>query len=175
VALGGSAPRRYAEAIFDIATAERSVDAFRSTFDQLAKLDPAAVRMLGDPSVPLERRLRAADVATAGQPAPVRGLLALLVRRHRVALLPAIADAYGELVDERAGVAKARITTAIELDKAQRRGLVRRLEQATGKTIRATFGVDPELIGGARVQVGDHLVDASLRARLAALREQLAG
>lgn len=175
MALGGSAPRRYAEAMIDIASGERAVDAFRASLDQLAKLDPRALRMLRDPGVPLEHRLRAVEAATANQPAAVRSLLALLVRRDRVALLPAIASAYGELVDELSGIAKARITTAVELDQPQRQGLVRRLEQATGKTITATFAVDPALIGGARVQVGDHLVDASLRARLAALREQLAG
>lgn len=175
MALGGSAARRYAEAMIDIASGERAVDAFRASLDQLGKLDPSAVRMLRDPGVPLEHRLQAVEAATAGQPAAVRSLLALLVRRDRVALVPAIAGAYGELVDERAGIAKARITTAVELDQPQRQGLVRRLEQATGKTIKATFAVDPALIGGARLQVGDHLVDGSLRARLAALREQLAG
>lgn len=182
MALGGSAARRYAEAMLDIAVAgvppgetKGAIDAFRGAFDQLAKLDPAAFRMLRDPSMPLERRLQAAEAATAGQPAAVRSLVALLLRRNRVALLPAIAEVYGELVDERAGIAKARVTTAVELDQRDRQALVRRLEQATGKTIKATFGVDADLIGGARIQVGDHLVDASLRARLAALREQLGG
>lgn len=174
MALGGSAARRYAEAMLDIAAAEGAVDAFRGAFDQLAKLDPSALGMLRDLSLPLERRLRAAEAATAGRPAAVRSLVALLLRRDRVALLPAIAETYGELMDERSGIAKARVTTAVALDRQQRESFVRRLEEATGKTIKATFGVDPDLIGGARVQVGDHLVDASLRARLAALREQLA-
>jgi len=89
-------------------------------------------------------------------------------------LVGAIARVYADLVDEREGIAKARITTAIELNELERDGLVHRLERASGKKLRATFGVDDALIGGAKVQVGDHLVDASLAAELRALGRQLA-
>ncbi len=175
MALGGSGPRRYAEAMLDIATADGAVPAYRMTLEQLGGLDPSALRMLGDPGVPLERRLQAADAATRGQPGPVRGLVALLVRRDRMALIGRIAAAFTELVEERAGIARARVTTAVELDQPARDALVSRLERATGKTIQATFAVDRDLLGGARIQVGDHLVDASLRARLHSLLQQLAG
>ncbi|MBI2323436.1 MAG: ATP synthase F1 subunit delta [Chloroflexi bacterium] len=174
MALGGSGPRRYAEAVLDIATAEGAVPAYHAALEQLGGLAPSTVRMLGDPGVPLERRLQAADAATKGQPDPVRGLVALLVRRHRMALIGRITDAFTQLVEQRAGIARARVTTAVELDGAARDALVSRLSHATGKTIRATFAVDPDLLGGARLQVGDHLVDASLRARLHSLLQQLA-
>jgi F-type H+-transporting ATPase subunit delta len=175
VALGGSAPRRYAEAMLDIATAENAVPAYRAALEQLGGLDPSALRMLGDPGVPLERRLRAADAATEGQPGAVRGLIALLVRRHRMGLIGKIAAELARLIEEREGIARARVTTAVELDRAARDALVSRLGRATGKEIQATFTVDPALLGGARIQVGDHLVDASLRARLRSLQQQLAG
>lgn len=172
MALGGSAARRYAQAMIEIAGPE--VDAYRAAFEQLRGLDPGALRMLRDPGVPLERRVRAAQTATAGGPAAIRALLVLLVRKDRVALLPQVAAAYGDLMDERAGIARTRVVTAVELDAAARRRLVRRLERSTGKTIKATFYVDPDLIGGARIQMGDHLVDASLRAQLHSLQGQLA-
>lgn len=157
-----------------IATAEGDVPAHRHALEQLGGLDPSALRMLGDPGVPLERRLRAAEAATQGQPGPVRALVALLVRRDRIALLGRIATTFAELVDERAGIARAHVTTAVELDAAAREALVSRLGSATGKTIQATFAVDPDLLGGARIQVADHLVDGSLRARLHSLHQQLA-
>ena len=88
--------------------------------------------------------------------------------------MPQIAFAFGDLVDQREGIAKARITTAVALDDAARRELVRRLERESGTKLRATFAVDPMLIAGAKIQVGDHLVDSSVRAKLVALGRQLA-
>ena len=176
MALSGSAARRYAEAIFDLAAADTAVDAYRASLDALAAaITPQVLRALRDPSVPVKRRLAAVDAATAGQPRAIRSLLLLLEQRDRIALLPAIAREFGDLVDRRAGIVKAKITTAVPLDDARRKTFVERLEKSSGKKINASFTVEPELIGGARVQLGDHLMDSSVRAQLAALRSQLAG
>ena len=176
MALSGSAPRRYAEAIFDLAEADKAIDAYRASLDSLAEaITPQIIRALRDPSVPVKRRLAAVDAATKGQPKAIRSVLLLLEQRDRIALLPAIARAFGELVDRRAGIVKAKITTAVPLDDVQRKAFVTRLEKSSGKQIKASFTVDAGLIGGARVQLGDHLVDSSVRAQLAALRSQLAG
>ena len=176
MALSGSAARRYAEALFDLAAADAAVDAYRSSLDALAAaITPQVLRALRDPSVPVKRRLAAVDAATKGQPRAIRSALLLLEQRDRIALLPAIAREFGDLVDRRAGIVKAKITTAVPLADAQRKTFVERLEKSSGKKINASFTVDPELIGGARVQLGDHLIDSSVRAQLAALRSQLAG
>jgi F-type H+-transporting ATPase subunit delta len=174
VALTGSAARRYAEALMDIATEEKALEEFRSSLDAIAaSFSDDFLRVLADPSSPLERRLRSAEAATKGQPQAVGSLVSMLVQRGRLGLIGAIAAAYGDLADERAGIAKARITTAVPLPESQRTAFVGRLEKTTGKSIKAEFDVEPGLIGGATVQVGDHLIDASLRAKLDALREQL--
>ena len=175
MALSGSAARRYAEAMLDIAAGEGAVPAYRASLDKLAEAFAGGTgRALRDPSIPMRKRVDAALAAAAGEPTPIAGLLQLLVRKDRLGLLPAIARAFGDLVDRREGIAKARITTAVELDPKQRRDMVARLEKASGKRIKATFGVDASLIGGARVQVGDHLIDGSIRAQLDSLRSQLA-
>ncbi|HEX4745546.1 MAG TPA: ATP synthase F1 subunit delta [Gaiellaceae bacterium] len=175
MALSGSAARRYAEAMYDLAGEAGAVAAYRSSLDNLAQAFAGGpLRTLRDPSIPMQKRVDAAMAAAAGEPRPIAGLLQLLVRKDRVGLLPAIARAFSDLVDRRAGIAKAVITTAVELDEAQRRDMVERLEKASGKQIKATFGVDASLIGGARVQVGDHLIDGSIRAQLETLRTQLA-
>lgn len=172
---GGSAPRRYAEAMLDLALEASAVAEFRASLDRLATaFGGASVRVLRDPGIPMARRRAAAAAATAAEPADVRSLVRLLVERDRIALLPAIALAYGALVDRREGIAPARVTTALELSQAQRDEYVRQLERASGRRIRATFAVDPALLGGATVQVGDRLVDASLAGQLAALGAQLA-
>lgn len=174
MAQSGSAARRYAEAVHDLALKENAVDAYRASLDSVAAaFAPQTLRALRDPSVPMQQRLAAIEAATADQPKTIRSLLAILARRDRLPLLAAIARAFGDLVDKRAGIAKAKITTAIELDQEQQHAFVERLERASGTKIRATFAVDERLIGGAKVQVGDHLLDTSVRARLDALRTQL--
>ena len=174
MALSGSGARRYAEAIFDLAAADTAVDAYRASLDALAAaITPQVVRALRDPSVPVKRRLAAVDAATKGQPRAIRSVLLLLEQRDRIGLLPAIAREFGDLVDRRAGIVKAKITTAVPLDAAQRTAFVQRLEKSSGKKLNTSFTVDAELIGGARVQLGDHLVDSSVRAQLHALLTQL--
>ena len=176
MALGGSGPRRYAQALFDMAAEERAVPAYRDSLDQLARAFTAdVIHVLLDPRVPFERRRAALESAAKGEPAAIRAVLELLLDRNRVGIVPAIASAFGDLADRREGIVKAKITTPVDLSEAQRAGFTSRLEQASGKKIRATFLVDPSLIGGAMVQVGDRLIDGSLVTQLQQLAQQLAG
>jgi len=175
MALTGSSARRYAEALYQIATGENAVDDFAASFERLRQaLGGEILRALRNPGVPLRTRRAAIDAATAGEPKAIRSLLALLLERERIALFPQIAGAYTDLVERRAGIVKGRITTAKELSAGEREDLVRRLERSSGKKIRATFAVDESLIGGAKVQVGDRLIDSSLKAQLDELRRELA-
>jgi len=175
MALGGSSARRYAEALYQIATSERAVDDFGASLRRLREaLSDDVLRALRNPGVPLRARRAAIDAATADEPKAVRSLLDLLLERERVALFPQIASAYTDLVEQRAGILRGKVTTATELSAADRADLLRRLERSSGKKIRATFAVDPSLIGGAQVQIGDRLIDSSLRAQLDELRRELA-
>jgi F-type H+-transporting ATPase subunit delta len=175
MALGGSAARRYAEALFEVASRENKTGEYRASLERVRDaLGPDVIRWLRDRVVPVDRRRKTLQGAAKGEPAAVRAVLDLLLERDRLVLLPGIAAAFGELADRRDGIVKARITTPVELDAAHRDGVVRRLEQTTGKRIRPTFAVDPALLGGITIQLGDRLIDASVRAQLDALRSQLA-
>ena len=175
MALSGSAARRYAEALLGLAPDERTVVAFRTSLEKLAPVfDRITIANLRDPSVPVKQRVEALTSAVAGEPEAVQSLLVLLLERDRIALVPQIALAFGDLVDRREGIAKARITTAVPLNETAGRELVQRLERTSGLKLRATFAVDPALIGGAKVQIGDHLIDSSVHAKLTALGRQLA-
>jgi len=175
MALSGSSARRYAEALYQIATSEKAVDEFGSSLQRLQQaLGGDTLRALRNPGIPLRARRAAIDAATAEEPKAIRSLLGLLLERERVALFPQIATAYVDLVERRAGIVKGRITTATPLSANDREGFVRRLERSSGKKIRATFALDESLIGGAMVQVGDRLIDSSLRAQLDELRRELA-
>ena len=173
--VSGSAARRYAEAILELAPDEPSVAALRTSLERIASaLDRSAIAALRDPAIPLATREKALGEAVKDEPVLIRSVLSLLIEHGRIALVPAIAREFGQIVDAREGVAKARVTTAVELNDRDRDALVRRLERASGRKVRASFAVDPALIGGAKVQLGDHLVDASLEAQLRALARQLA-
>ena len=175
MALSGSAARRYAEALLALSPNERAVAELRSSLEKLAPVfDRITVAGLRDPSVPMKQRVDALTAALRGEPDVVRSLMVLLLESDRIALVPQIALAFGDLVDRREGIAKARITTAVPLKDAEQRELVSRLERESNRKLRATFAVDPRLIGGAKVQIGDHLIDSSVRAKLVALGRQLA-
>ncbi len=175
MALSGSAARRYAEALLALSPNERAVAELRTSLEKLAPVfDRVTVAGLRDPSVPMKERIEALSSALVGEPAAIRSVMVLLLETDRIALVPQIALAFGDLVDRREGIAKARITTAVPLKDAEQRELVSRLERESKRKLRATFAVDPTLIGGAKVQIGDHLIDSSVRAKLVALGRQLA-
>lgn len=175
MALRGSSAKRYAEALLDLALERRSVDEWRESLDRVAAGFSADVlKILSAPSIGMEPRRRAIELATADEPIAIRALLVQLFEREQVRLLPQIARAFHALLDERAGIEPAVIATAVPLDEAARRELVERLERESGRRLRASFAVDPDLLGGAVVRVGDHQLDGSLRTRLDLLRQRLA-
>jgi len=175
MALSGSSARRYAEALYQIGTSEQTVDELGASLQRLQEaLGGEILRALRNPGIPLRARRAALDAATAAEPKAIRSLLDLLLERERIALFPQIATAYVDLVERRAGIVKGTITTAKEIGANEQEALVRSLERSSGKKIRATFAVDESLIGGAKVQVGDRLIDSSLKAQLAELERELA-
>ena len=175
MALTGSSAKRYAEAVLQLAEESRDVAQWTNALDRITQsLSPQALRLLAAPSFPLEARRTALERVTADESPGIKSLLQTLLERERIALLPAIARAYHDLLDEREGIERAVITTAVPMDEARQRDIVDRLERITGKKLRATFVVEPALQGGVVVRVGDHQVDGSVRTRLALMRQQLA-
>ena len=133
--VSGSAARRYAEAILELAPDEPSVAALRTSLERIASaLDRSAIAALRDPAIPLATREKALGEAVKDEPVLIRSVLSLLIEHGRIALVPAIAREFGEIVDAREGVAKARVTTAVELNDRDRDALVRRLERARRPT-----------------------------------------
>ena len=100
-------------------------------------------------------------------------LFRLLDQRGRLTLIPAIAGDYTRLLDAQRGIVAATVTSATALDKDETAAVRARIEAMTGKTVKLDATVDPALIGGLTVQVGDQMIDASVRGRLERLRDQL--
>ncbi len=99
----------------------------------------------------------------------------MLIEADRVGLLPQIDALFEELKNDAEGVAKARIDSAFPLDDAQLAELKAALEKRFGKKIETTVNVDPALVGGARITVGDTVIDASVQAQLQTMANRLRG
>jgi F-type H+-transporting ATPase subunit delta len=87
--------------------------------------------------------------------------------------LPYIARALAGIKDDALGIVAAEATVAVELDDAGAAGLHQALETLTGRTVRLSVKVDPEVLGGARTQVGSRVYDGTLKTQLQALRRRL--
>jgi F-type H+-transporting ATPase subunit delta len=100
-------------------------------------------------------------------------LVGALVARRRVSLVPAIAGEYGRLLDHQRGVAVAVVTSPVPLGVEETEAIAARVATLTGATISLRTAVDPALIGGVTVRIGDRLIDASVRGRLERLRARI--
>ena len=171
-----SAPRRYADAAFEIALRDNTVEPWRRELDQAAlTLEERGLEaVLANPALALDQRLDAAGQVFGRLSRPVTNLVLLLVRRGRIEQLPRVAAEFRRLDDRRNGLTHATATSAAPLGLEEVRAITARLEELTGGTVALETAVDPDLLGGLVVRFGDRLIDGSVRGRLERLRNQLA-
>jgi F-type H+-transporting ATPase subunit delta len=168
--------RPYAEAAFRIARDANALPAWSQMLRFVGSVvaDPQVAAALDNP------RLTAADKAAlllsiGGErlDAIGRSFVRVLAEADRIALLPQIRELFEALKNDADGVANARIESAFPLSDAQLSELTAALEKRFGKKIEATVNVDPALVGGARISVGDAVIDGTIEAQLAAMATQL--
>ena len=99
--------------------------------------------------------------------------LQTLVKNRRQMMIPAVAEEYSALVDTEVGRVHAHVTVAAEMDEAGQKLIARELSRALGKTVVPHLTVNPAILGGLVVRVGDTVMDGSVRRRLAALRSRM--
>ena len=174
---GTSTARRYAEAAFQIAQRDENTEVWLAELDRLATAvsDEAVVRSLEDPQIPFETRHDAfkslfREHAMLPQ---VDNMIGLLLRRRRLEAIVDIAREFRRLYNLEQGIVEARATSAAKLSDDEVKALSARLEQMTGGRIELTLSVDPALLGGLQVRMGDLLIDGSVRGRLERLRSRL--
>lgn len=171
----GSA-RRYAEAAFQIGDQDGTLDAWLKDLETAAALlgPPQVARMLANPSLPMTSRAKAVEKALGTRvSAKARNLALLLVRRGRADLLPGVAIAFRSLYEQRKGIVRATVISAAPLDKAEQAAIQKQLGQMVGGTLEMEQQVDPSILGGVIVRLGDRMIDGSVRGRLERLRSRL--
>jgi F-type H+-transporting ATPase subunit delta len=171
------AARRYAQAAFELAQESGEPRAWAMALNTIADFMSQAdvLRVLTNTRITMDKKLAVVDAVLAELPPLPLNLARLVVRKGRSELAPQIAEQFRIMLEESEGVARARATSAIPLSEDEKAAIVRRLGDSTGRQILLETEVDPSILGGLVIQVGDRLVDASTRARLDALRENLVG
>ena len=171
-----TAARRYAEAAFEVAQRDGTVEAWRSELDAAGEIaaDDQVGRMLGNPAVALETRTEMAEsILGKTVSKPVLNLIGLMLRRGRIEQLPRVAAEFRRLDNARQGITLATATSAAPLSPDEVQALTARMEQLTGGLVELDLRTDPSLLGGLVVRIGDRLIDGSVRGRLERLRNQL--
>ena len=168
---------RYARALFIITERRketvRALEDLKGAAQVLAPGSPIGASF-ASPEVRLADKRRFIEKAFEGRALrTVAVFVDLLLRKKRLAELPVIVDAYEALVEKAQGIQRAHVTSAVLLLKPELDTLHRELEQLTGKTIKLTTEVDPALIGGALVRIGDRVIDRSVRTLLASIASKL--
>ena len=171
-----SAARRYAEAVLEIARRDGTLDAWHDDLRLVAGVasDPEVARVVDNPTEPVVARREVLETLLGGRASRLSlNLVLLLAARGRIALLPAIAAEYKRLLDRERGVVPALVTSAMPLEPADITAVTDHLRSLTGRTVEVEARLDPTLVGGLTVRVGDQLIDASVRGRLERLRDRL--
>ena len=176
-----AAAGKYARALADVVTGHK-LDAAKTVeeVNALAGLVAGSQELrtvLENPSVAGKQKLALLDAVASrlGVSRYVRNFAALLVDNRRLAALPEIARQFAFELDERMGIAQAEVSTARELDDAEKKVLVGRIERLTGRKVRAQYARDPRLLGGAVVRLGSTVYDGSVRGQLQRLKEHMRG
>ena len=168
--------RPYAEAAFRIARDANALPAWSTMLNLLAGIaaDRRVAGALDNPKLTApDKASLVLSIAGDRLDKSGRNFVSVLVDADRIGVLPQIRTLFEALKNDTDGVSKARIDTAFPLTDTQAADLNRALERRFGRKIETTINVDPSLGGGARITVGDTVIDGTIEAQLAAMATQL--
>lgn len=175
--MSSAVARRYADGAFALAREEQAVEAWRLEMAKLDTLfdDEVLQAAFRSPAVSTDRRVELARRLASDLQPRTQNLMRLLIEHRRTREMHAIRVEFDRLADEAAGILHATLTTAVPLNDVEQERYRERLARKVAHEVRLHAEVDPGLIGGARIKIGDHLVDGTVRAKLDQLRRTLHG
>jgi F-type H+-transporting ATPase subunit delta len=168
--------RPYAEAAFELADKAGALAAWSTALANLSQAaqDPGVQALLGNPVISSKQLVEMLASVSGNLSAEVKNFVAAMAENKRLEALPQVHEQFEQLRAEREGTVEAQIESAFALDDASLATLVADLERRFKRKVKPQVSVDPELIGGARVTVGDQVIDGSVRGKLMAMAAGLA-
>lgn len=165
----------YADAFFDILAAEGSTNEVQDELFRMTRViegNDELRQTLGDQGIPVARRLQIIEDLLGGRAHPTTtALVSLAVTTGRLRELPEIVDRLLTKTAARGNRVVAEVRSAIELTDDQKTRLAASLKASTGKDVDVVVVIDPTILGGLVTQIGDTVIDGSVRSRLTQLKE----
>jgi F-type H+-transporting ATPase subunit delta len=168
--------RVYARSLFEVATEHDHLDVVRDQLGQFADALAASHELqtfLFSPYFSSEEKKDGLDRAITGADEAVHNFLALMIEKHRMPAIFRVRREFDHLWEEAHHLLPVEITSAIELDSSVADRIGDEIGRQTGRTVQLTSTVDPEVLGGIVLRVGNSILDASIRTRLENLRKQV--
>ena len=168
--------RNYAEALFQLGERSGNTERYVDLLDAVAaavEQTPRVQAVLMSPKVPKTEKARILGGALGDAPREFVLFLQAMVKRSRQQLLREVATEYLKLLDQKLDRVRAGVTLARTPDEKLKRTIQDLLSRQLGKQVIPAFTVDPEILGGAVVRVGERVLDGSVRRRMTKLRRQL--
>ncbi len=170
--------KRYSRALFNLAEEEKAIEQYGTELDgfkEVLKKLPDLGNALRNPLYPeATKKTLFQKVASQLEMSPVmKSFLNLLVEKKRIQHLSEIADYYHKLIDEHSNIARAQVRAAVKLGEPELDEIAATLEKKVGKKIVVEFQHDPSLLGGVFAQIGDFVLDGSVKRQLLNFKESL--
>jgi len=169
--------KKYSTALFNIVREKGMVDKAYEQFEQLDNLikqDDSLLQFLLAPHILDQHKVALVRDVFAERLDPLfLQFLMVLIDKHRIGFLHDIIEEFRARVAEAYGIIVARVTTSVRMDDSARRKLVEKLAAKTGKKIELEEKIDPSILGGTIVVLGDQIIDGSVKHKLSLLRDEL--
>ncbi len=176
-ALSGARARRYAAALLESAVKAKQLNQVEAELRQVTRLlesQPALMRFLSHPGLSAGQKIQFLRERLGQQVLPLTlNFLIAVVKRQRTESLPYIVRVFQDLAREWRGETVAQVVSAVPLTPEERDLTIKRLEELTKKRVALKEIVDPKVVGGLRIIIGDRLIDLTVRAHLDHVRSRL--